>query len=285
VAEDKPPSCSTTDESPPALTRDEVTARKRRIAERSRTYPYRQQTNLSLVVLSFNHRARIGELLRGIRRTCAEEVIVCEDGSWDGSLEEWDRALDRRNDLLLRSNDLHEIRAYDRAIHLASAPIVCLLQDDDQLPADGGWAAEALGLFAADPQLAIVSGYFGWLGGPYGMASVRHHHGIPWRSPRPGHRPSPSARPTSVRSSSAGSSTRRSAASTTRTGARRARHLFEADPALARLARRLAGGPIPASSRRRRCQRDPRYVVERRRARRRRAPQPTSADVTYGPEA
>ena len=182
MAADKPPS-SGPGPAAAALTPADVTERKRRIAERSRRHPYRRQTNLSLIVLSFNHRSRIESLLLGMRRTGAEEVVVCEDGSWDGSLDEWDRLLDRRNDLLLRSNDLHEIRAYDRAIRLASAPIVCLLQDDDRLPDDGGWAAEALALFAADPRLAIVSGYFGWLNGPHGTVSRARQHGIPYRSP------------------------------------------------------------------------------------------------------
>src|SRR5262245_26481236 len=125
-----------------AITPQQVNSRKQRIAELSRAFPYTSDANASLIVLSFNHKGRVSELHRRMRRTSAQELIVCEDGSWDGSLEEWDTLLTRRNDFLLRSNDLHEIRAYDRGIRLSSAPIVCLLQDDDLLPDDGRWLDE-----------------------------------------------------------------------------------------------------------------------------------------------
>jgi glycosyl transferase family 2 len=165
------------------VTPEQVAAHKRRIADLSKAFPYTRQANIALIVLSFNHRSRIPRLLDRMRLTSAQEVIVCEDGSWDGSLEEWDRRLVRRNDFLLRSNDLHEIRAYDRAIHLASAPIVCLLQDDDLLPEDGAWVHEALALFDAIPTLAIVSGYYGLLGELYGNLEPEGPCVIPYLSP------------------------------------------------------------------------------------------------------
>lgn len=40
------------------------------------------------------------------------ETIVCEDGSVDGSLAAWDDRLTRRNDFLVRSNDLRSRRAF-----------------------------------------------------------------------------------------------------------------------------------------------------------------------------
>jgi hypothetical protein len=166
-----------------AVTPEQVADRKRRMADLSKGFPYTRQANISLIALSFNHRSRIPSLLDRMRRTSAQEVIVCEDGSWDGSLDEWDRLLVRRNDFLLRSNDLHEIRAYDRAIHLASAPIVCLLQDDDLLPEDGGWVHDALALFDAIPTLAIVSGYCGFMGEVYGKVEPEGACLIPYLSP------------------------------------------------------------------------------------------------------
>ncbi len=62
---------------------------------------------------------------------------------------------------MVRSNDLHEIRAYDRAIHLARGDVVCILQDDDIPPPDGRWVDEALALFDAHPGLAILGGFQG----------------------------------------------------------------------------------------------------------------------------
>lgn len=90
------------------------------------------------------------------------ELIVCEDGSVDGSLSAWDDRLTRRNDFIVRSNDLHEIRAYTRAIQLARGEFVCLLQDDDQPPVDPGWVEASLALFEAHPNMATLCGQSAW---------------------------------------------------------------------------------------------------------------------------
>lgn len=161
----------------------ETSPRLSEIGELSKDIIHTQQPNLALIVLSFNHRSRIQDLLARMRRTSAQESIVCEDGSWDGSLDEWAWRLDRPGELLLRSNDLHEIRAYDRAIHLARAPVVCLLQDDDLLPEDGAWVDEALALFDAIPTLAIVSGFCGFMEEVYGTNQDKVGCSIPYLSP------------------------------------------------------------------------------------------------------
>ena len=69
--------------------------------------------------------------------------------------------LDRPNDFLIHSNDLHEIRILDRAIRFARAEIVCLVQDDDLIPRDGAW------LEAGTPtvQQQSQAGNSGWLHG------------------------------------------------------------------------------------------------------------------------
>jgi glycosyltransferase involved in cell wall biosynthesis len=103
-----------------------------------------------------------------------EELIVCEDGSIDGSLEEWTRRLTQPNDFLIRSNDLHEIRTYNRAIDLARGEIICLMQDDDRPPRDGNWLAEAADLFDQYPQLAIVGGWVGF------MSYFADEYNAPW---------------------------------------------------------------------------------------------------------
>jgi glycosyltransferase involved in cell wall biosynthesis len=92
-----------------------------------------------------------------------DELIVCEDGSLDGSLEMWASRLIRPNDFLLRSNDLHEIRTYARAINFARSEIICLMQDDDRPPQDGRWLADALRLFECYPRLAVLGGWMGFM--------------------------------------------------------------------------------------------------------------------------
>lgn len=135
------------------LTR-EVIARKHAMA----AAPFRHvdAPTLSLILQSFNHRANIGPILTRLRATAAEELIVCEDGSIDGSDLEWSRHLTRPNDFLIRSNDLHEIRTYNRAVDFARGRIVCVMQDDDIPPPDGQWVTAALALFERHPKLAIL---------------------------------------------------------------------------------------------------------------------------------
>ena len=120
---------------------------------------YRDQPELALILHSFNRRANIDQLIEGIRNLGEHELIVCEDGSLDGSLEKWISLLDRPNDFLIRSNDLHEIRILDRAIRFARSVIVCLIQDDDRIPRETAWLDNALEQFARHSRLAILGGF------------------------------------------------------------------------------------------------------------------------------
>jgi glycosyltransferase involved in cell wall biosynthesis len=117
---------------------------------------------VSVIVQSFNQVRNIKLLEARLRLTCADELIVCEDGSLDGSLEEWVRRLTRPNDFLIRSNDIHEIRAYSRAIDHARGEFICLMQDDDRPPRDGSWLAKALEVFMHYPKLAILGCWCGF---------------------------------------------------------------------------------------------------------------------------
>ena len=88
--------------------------------------------------------------------------MVAEDGSSDGSPEEWARWLRPGRDKMVRSEDVHEIRAYNgaaRAVSAAEAGVLCFLQDDD-IPDDAGWAAEVVALFEEfrGARLAVLSG-------------------------------------------------------------------------------------------------------------------------------
>ena len=87
--------------------------------------------------------------------------MVCEDGSTDGSVNEWRTQLDGDNHFLIRSNNLHELRSYNRAMRLSSGDVVVLLQDDDLLPADDSWLRNAMRLFEIYPDLGVLGGYIG----------------------------------------------------------------------------------------------------------------------------
>ena len=140
-----------------ARTIDEVKAHK--AARTASSACYRDHSPLAFIVHSFNRVANIGQLAAGLRNLGDHELIVCEDGSLDGSRETWASLLDRPNDFLIQSNDLHEIRILDRAIRFARADVVCLVQDDDFIPRETTWVDEALARFAAHPALAILGGF------------------------------------------------------------------------------------------------------------------------------
>lgn len=119
---------------------------------------YTNSPKLSLIVQFFNKKPNIKSIINALRLTSAEELIVIDDGSSDNSYEDWLKYLNRRNDFLLRCNDLFEVRTYDRAIGMAKGEFVCLLQDDDIPPDNNAWVEQALTLFEALPHLVILGG-------------------------------------------------------------------------------------------------------------------------------
>lgn len=136
---------------------ERVKAEKSR--RRSSKDEYVDQPRLALIVQSFNRVSNIELLIDGLRRLGDHELIVCEDGSLDGSHEKWLSCLDRPNDFLIHSNDLHEIRILDRAIRFARSDVVCLVQDDDLIPGETDWLSSALAQFTMNPRLAILGGF------------------------------------------------------------------------------------------------------------------------------
>ncbi len=148
---------------------DDHEEKVRRIAEEKErrlriANTYQADPRVSFVIQSFNHRDNIPVYVERLRALPAQEIVVCEDGSSDGSLETWVSHLDRPNDFVVRSNDLHEIRAYDRAMRLARGELVCLMQDDEVPPADPAWFHDALKLFDRDPDLVVLGGYLAFRG-------------------------------------------------------------------------------------------------------------------------
>jgi glycosyltransferase involved in cell wall biosynthesis len=129
---------------------------------RSSSVQYRDRSKLAFIVQSFNRISNIDQLLAGLRHLGEHELIICEDGSLDGSHEKWMAHLHRPNDFLIHSNDLHEIRILDRAIRFACADIICIVQDDDLIPREMGWLETALTQFVTYPRLAIIGGFMGY---------------------------------------------------------------------------------------------------------------------------
>lgn len=123
---------------------------------------YQDRPRMAFIVHSFNRVANIEQLVEGLRLMGRHELIVCEDGSLDGSREKWMSYLTGPNDFLIHSNDLHEIRVLDRAIRFTRADIVCLVQDDDTIPRDATWLDTALEAFDRYPKLAILGGFMGF---------------------------------------------------------------------------------------------------------------------------
>lgn len=123
---------------------------------------YEHDPRVSFVVQWFNQREHVDRVAPRLPDGPAYETVVCEDGSVDGSLAAWDERLTRRNDFLVRSNDLHEVRAYTRAIGLSRGEFVCLLQDDDVPPDDTSWIDATVDLFERYPDLGVVCGQSGW---------------------------------------------------------------------------------------------------------------------------
>lgn len=125
---------------------------------------YKDRSELAFIVQSFNRVSNIDQLIAGIRHMGEHEVIVCDDGSLDGSHEKWLAYLDRPNDFVVHSNDIHEIRILDRAVRFSRADIVCLVQDDDVIPHETEWLDSALRHFKRYSNLAVIGGFMGFGG-------------------------------------------------------------------------------------------------------------------------
>lgn len=139
-------------------------------------YEPHETPTVCAIIQSFNHEANVEQIARTLKANPAiQEIIVCEDGSTDNSLDKWMEHLRDFKHFIIVSNNLHETRCYNRAMRISSAEYFILMQDDDLPPgiqtteSDGkapvalNWVTHALELFDADPKLGLLTGFIGQL--------------------------------------------------------------------------------------------------------------------------
>ena len=137
-------------------------------------YEPHETPTVCAIIQSFNHEANIERISRAlIDNNAIQEIIICEDGSTDSSLDKWMEQLREMKHFIVLSNNLHETRCYNRAMRMSSAEYFILMQDDDLPPEQPqsdseqmtslNWVNHALELFDADPKLGVISGFIGQL--------------------------------------------------------------------------------------------------------------------------
>jgi glycosyltransferase involved in cell wall biosynthesis len=135
----------------------------------------REWPTASVVLESYNHADNVEPISRELLATpLLSKVVVFDDGSSDDSLVKWSRYLTQRHQLVVRSNNLHEIRAYNLGIDVAGGDVIGFLQDDDLLPMNDRWIRDAVRLFHALPELDVLSGIIGLMLSCDGMEFGEH---------------------------------------------------------------------------------------------------------------
>lgn len=137
-------------------------------------YEPHETPTVCAIVQSFNHEQNVEKIAQAlIKNPSVQEIIICEDGSTDSSMDKWMEQLRDHKHFIVISNNLHETRCYNRAMRMSSAEYFILMQDDDLPPESNGdedsenttpslnWVSHALELFDADPKLGVVSGFIG----------------------------------------------------------------------------------------------------------------------------
>ncbi|CDF36037.1 unnamed protein product [Chondrus crispus] len=139
-------------------------------------YEPHETPTVCAIVQSFNHQNNVERIAKAlVANPAIQEIIVCEDGSTDASLDHWMEQLRDFKHFIVVSNNLHETRCYNRAMRMSSAEYFILMQDDDlppdlphaddadNMPAQLNWVTHALELFDADPKLGVLTGFIGQL--------------------------------------------------------------------------------------------------------------------------
>lgn len=119
-------------------------------------YKHKLNPKLSLILTSYNHIGNVEKMHKALLSCNADEIIVCDDGSIDGSNEKWRELLRGPNEYLYSSNENHEFMILDRAFLSTRAEILCIMQDDDIPPENNKWISDAIKIFNNNPDLVIL---------------------------------------------------------------------------------------------------------------------------------
>ena len=95
---------------------DRVKAEKRQRRSSANQYQYQDRPRLAFIVHSFNRISNIDQLVGGLRSLGEHELIVCEDGSLDGSRRGRNGRIDRQRASLQLNRFEQLIDRYFRAI-------------------------------------------------------------------------------------------------------------------------------------------------------------------------
>ena len=129
---------------------------------------YVNEPEVSVVIESHNKSLQVMHVVEKLRRWPSIEIIVVDDGSDEVHTMRLARGLVRGNEFLVRANDLYENVMYNKCMRFAQAPVVVLLQDDDDFDSLD-WLGEGVELMREYPQMVILGGQDGF--------SVKFHDG------------------------------------------------------------------------------------------------------------
>ena len=90
------------------------------------------------------------------------EILVNDDSMDDTASPAWRQWLTGPHDFYLQSNNIHEIRAYNRLARFARGTFLVFLQGDYCLPTSPAWLLQAVHLFNAFPELSLLGGASGY---------------------------------------------------------------------------------------------------------------------------
>ena len=82
------------------------------------------------------------------------EIIVHNDSV--SEMKEIMALLDSKNDHVVVSNDIHEIRAYNHCVSMCSSNYVIILQDDDLPSSDREWLNDIIRVFEFDDRIGVI---------------------------------------------------------------------------------------------------------------------------------
>ncbi len=122
---------------------------------------YLNAPEVSVIIESHNKSLQVMHVVGKLRDFPSIEIIVVDDGSDMEHTLRLAKGLVRGNEFLVRANDLYENVMYNKCMRFAQAPVVVLLQDDDDFD-NLDWLHEGLRLMREHPRMVILGGQDGF---------------------------------------------------------------------------------------------------------------------------